>query len=94
MEELMEIHEKRWTVDIFIDEHDGKTRATARLQTRDARPITGVGSARCNPVDRDIPEIGDELATARALSDLSHKLLDATVDDIEALTRRPANLSL
>jgi hypothetical protein len=88
----MEIHEKRWTVEIFIDEHDGKTRARARLQTKDAKPITGVGLARCNPADRDVPEIGDELATARALSDLSHKLLDAAVDDIEAVTQKPATL--
>jgi hypothetical protein len=86
----MENQAKRWTIEIFIDEHDGKTRAKARLQTKGAKPITGVGLARCSPVDRDIPEIGDELATARALSDLSHKLFDATVDDIEAVTHRPA----
>jgi hypothetical protein len=88
----MEIQEKRWMVEILIDEHDGRTRAKARLQTGDAKPITGVGFARCNPTDRDVPEIGDELATARALSDLSHRLLDAAVDDIEAVTQGPVNL--
>jgi hypothetical protein len=40
-----------------------------------------------------VPEIGDELATSRALSDLAHKLLEATVADIEAMTHHPANLS-
>lgn len=32
---------------------------------------------------RDAPEIGDELAVARALSDLGHQLLDAAAGDIE-----------
>ncbi len=81
---------KQWSVEIFIDEHDGKTRAKAKLHTGAAEPLTGVGFARCNPVDTDVPEIGDELATARALSDLAHRLLDATVSDIEAVTHNPA----
>ncbi len=77
---------KQWTVTVDIDEHDGRTRATARLHTRDARPLTAVGSARLNPTDRDVPEIGDELATARALSHLAHTLLDVAADDIAGLT--------
>lgn len=77
---------KQWTVTVDIDEHDGRTRATARLHTRDARPLTAVGTARLDPADRDVPEIGDELATARALSHLAHTLLDAAADDIAGLT--------
>jgi len=80
---------KRWSVSVLIDEHDGKTRATALLQARNTE-VTGVGFARCHPADRDVPAIGDELATARALSDLAHRLFDATVADIEAITHRPA----
>lgn len=34
----------------------------------------------------EVPEIGDELAAARALADLAHYLLDATAADIEQLT--------
>jgi hypothetical protein len=30
-----------------------------------------------------VPEIGDELATCRALAGLAHDLLDATVGDVE-----------
>jgi hypothetical protein len=82
---------KQWSITVLIDEHDGKTRAKARLHSRDAE-LTGVGFARCNPADRDVPEIGDELAVARALADLSHRLLDVTVDDIEQITHRPAVL--
>jgi hypothetical protein len=40
-----------------------------------------------------VPEIGDELATARALADLAYKLLDATAADIEQFTHRPVHLT-
>jgi hypothetical protein len=83
---------KRWTVEIDIDEHDRKTRARARLRTRDDTHLAGVGFARCNPDDPNVPEIGDELATARALSDLAHHLLDAAAIDIEDVTRQPVRL--
>jgi len=81
---------KSWTVHIDIGEHDGTTRAIAHLQTGDQTSLTGTGSARLNPSDPDVPEIGDELAAARALSQLAHVLLDATADDIAALVRQPA----
>ncbi|AEA27017.1 dsRBD fold-containing protein [Pseudonocardia benzenivorans] len=78
------MHEaKRWNVTLDIDEHEGRTRAVAHLHTRDARSLTGEGLARLNPADRDVPEIGDELAVARALDDLAHHLLAAAADDLE-----------
>lgn len=83
---------KRWTVDIYLGEQDGTTYAEARLHTRDATGLRGKGTARCNPADVDVPEIGDELAAARALSDLAHHLLVAAADDIEGVTRKPALL--
>lgn len=89
------MHETRWGMDIFIDEHeDGRTRATARLHGRDRTGLTGVGLARRNPADSDVPEIGDELAVARALADLTHQLLEASAADIESVTGRPAQLSV
>ena len=84
---------KCWTVIIDIDEHDGRTQAVARLHTRDTDTLTGVGLARLNPADRDVPEIGDELAAARALSELGHHLLSAVADDIEAVARGPADVN-
>jgi hypothetical protein len=90
-EQMME--SKVWQVEIQIDEHDGRTRALARLHNRDETGLVGVGLARLNPADRDVPEIGDELAVARALSDLGHKLLEAAAGDIEQITHQPAHLS-
>jgi hypothetical protein len=85
---------KQWQVVIDIDEHDNRTRAVARLRIQDTEKLTGVGLARRNPADQDVPEIGDELAAARALSELSHNLLDAAAADIEKITHRPAHLHL
>ena len=39
-----------------------------------------------------MPEIGDELATARALSDLAHHLLDAAAEDIGSVTQEHVRL--
>jgi hypothetical protein len=82
---------KTWTVQVQIDEHESQTRAVARLRIDDSESITGTGLARLNPDDRDVPEIGDELAVARALSELSHRLLDAAAAEIEQSSGVPAH---
>lgn len=88
------MHEKHWTVEITIDEHESRTRARARLHAAGVDNLVGVGLARLNPDDVNVPKIGDELAASRALSDLAHRLLDATADDIESITHEPAHLRL
>jgi hypothetical protein len=88
------ISSKRWTVQIDIGEHDDerRTHALARLHTPDRTDLRGEGVARRHPVDREVPEIGDELAVARALSDLAHRLLEAAAGDIEQLTHERVRL--
>jgi hypothetical protein len=83
-----------WTVTIDIDEHDGHTRAVARLRTRDTESLVGVGLARLNPADRDVPEIGDEIAVARALADLSRRLLGVAAEDVEQSSGQQPHLVL
>jgi len=78
----------RWQVEVFLGERDGRTHAEARLHTSDRTHLVGTGTARLNPRDRDVPEIGEELAAARALSDLAHKLVEAAASDIEGVTRQ------
>ena len=87
------IHCEEWRTIISIEEHDEHTEAVARLQTRDATHFEGRGRARRNPGDRDVPEIGAELATARALGELAHRLLDAAIGDIEQATGHPAHVA-
>ncbi|MGY1607781.1 MULTISPECIES: DUF1876 domain-containing protein [unclassified Geodermatophilus] len=84
---------KTWTVRIDIGEHDGRTQAVAHLQTRDTERLVGVGSARLAPADRDVPEIGDEIAAARALAELAHRLLQTATEDVEQATGEPAHLA-
>ena len=82
---------KTWTVQVDIDEHEERTRAIARLRTGGDQSLAGTGLARLNPRDRNVPQIGDELAVARALSELSHRLLDAAALDIEQSSGVPAH---
>jgi hypothetical protein len=81
-------------VEIVITEHEDErlTRAEARLHSGVREPVRGEGEARRSPDDREVPEIGDELATSRALADLAYKLLDVTAGDIEQFTHRPVHL--
>ena len=44
------------------------------------------GKARRNPDDPPMPLIGEELAVARALQDLSGQLIEAAQDKIEAFS--------
>jgi hypothetical protein len=81
-----------WSVSIDIGEHAGHTRAVARLRTRDTDRLIGTGFARLDPADRDVPEIGAEIAVARALADLSRRLLGVATEDVEQVTGQPGHL--
>jgi len=80
---------RKWSVEIYIDEHDDerRTHAEARLHSGDRTHLKGEGTAMRNPADPEVPEIGDELAAARALADLAHRLLEAVADDVEQMAR-------
>jgi hypothetical protein len=94
-DEAIVMTSKCWRVEVWIDEHENRTRATARLLSGDGGArLTATGTARCNPTDVNVPEIGEELAAARALSELSHHLLHAAAEDIEAATAQPTHLRL
>lgn len=83
---------KNWSAAITISEHDGVTYAEARLHTLDTDQLIGTGRAKLNPSDLDVPEIGDEVAVARALTDLGRRLLRAATEDIQAISHEPAHL--
>ncbi|MET0416608.1 MAG: DUF1876 domain-containing protein [Actinoplanes sp.] len=89
------MHTRTWTVTVTIseDELQRRTRAAAVLHSDARNPLRGEGEARRCPADAEVPEIGDELATARALADLAYKLLDVTTADIEQFTHQPAHLT-
>ena len=60
-------------VDLRFVEDDDHTEAWATLSTN-AGEFTGWGRARRNPVDRNVPLVGEELAAARALMELANRL--------------------
>ncbi|GGK87324.1 hypothetical protein Sme01_48660 [Sphaerisporangium melleum] len=75
---------KQWTVEVQIteDDNDDRTVARAVLLTPDGTRHESVGYARRNPIDRPIPDIGDELAAGRALADLAGKLTEDAAEDV------------
>lgn len=91
----MKVHSdsRVWTIELVIDENADVTEAKALLRVND-RELGGWGRARRAPKDPDRPQIGEELAAARALSDLSHQLVDAAAAEIEEFEGHRVNVHL
>jgi hypothetical protein len=79
---------KTCQIDVLIEEREERTRAKARLSWG-GKKLVGVGSARLDPADEPVAQIGDELAIARALFDLANQLFALTSSDIQANTHAP-----
>lgn len=80
-----------WNVTIAFTEDDDRTRADAVIELASQR-FHGYGQAKRAPLDPNVPLIGQDLAAARALSDLSHQLMQAAADRIEAFEGHPVKL--
>lgn len=74
--------DQNWQVNVAFTEDGAQTRADAILELAGQR-YHGWGRAKRAPEDPSVPVIGQDLAAARALSDLSHQLLDAAAERIE-----------
>lgn len=83
----------RWPVEISLHEENRETRAEARL-LRNSAGLVGYGVARRNPEDQQVTQIGEEIAAARALSDLAHQLLSDAAGHIEGITHHHAEVNL
>ncbi len=84
----------RWSVRLNIAEIDSQTHAEARLVTPGGDELAGRGEARRNPADREVTEIGEQIAAARALSDLAGQLLHAAAAGIEGITHERTHLHM
>jgi hypothetical protein len=82
---------KFWTVSIKFSEDDDRTRADAELQGAPLQ-LSGFGTSRRNPVDPSLPAVGEAIAAARALGDLSHHLLEQAAHQIESWEGHPVEL--
>ncbi|MFJ9553656.1 dsRBD fold-containing protein [Nocardiopsis sp. NPDC101807] len=84
---------KRWNVDVVVEEESegesARTWAEVGLVADDGTALRGHGMSRKHPTDLDVPEIGEELAVSRALSDLSRQLRQVAAEDINDNTGTP-----
>jgi hypothetical protein len=78
-------------VDVSLTEDADHCEAVARVRVRE-RDFSGWGRARRHPTDPEMPVVGEELAVARALSDVSHQLVVAAADSLESALGRPVAL--
>ncbi|GAA1261871.1 DUF1876 domain-containing protein [Streptomyces aureus] len=81
-------HTTEWKIRLYLFEEDRTTKARLELDTGTAR-LTGHGTARCNPEDRDVPEIGDELAASRAMENMARQLKLTADSDMSAVGAGP-----
>ena len=75
-----------WEVRVSIFGSDDDTEATVVLLADSPTHLSAHGRSHRSSHDRVVPEIGDEVAVARALRRLADQLLETAADDIEGLT--------
>jgi hypothetical protein len=73
-----------WQVRVSIVESDDDTDAHVVLLADSPTHLTASGHSHRSAADSPTPEIGDEVAVARALRRLADRLLDTAAGDIEA----------
>ncbi|MET9958530.1 DUF1876 domain-containing protein [Streptomyces sp. NPDC006326] len=76
-------HTAEWKVRLQVSEEDRTTKARLELDNGSTK-LTGQGTARRNPQDPDVPEIGDELAVARAMENMADQLKRTALGDMSA----------
>jgi hypothetical protein len=77
--------DKVWNVVVEIHERGDDTEARAIMDI-EGTTVGGWGRARRSPDDPGAPHIGEELATARALGDLAHRILEVSAMQVERHT--------
>lgn len=82
MVESSDVRTKQWNLRLDLFEEGDLTKVHAVLDTGD-NILESRASARRNPGDAPVPEIGDEFAAGRALVTLGRRLLRAANDDAE-----------
>jgi Domain of unknown function (DUF1876) len=81
-----------WHIEVEFLEDGDKTRAACLLRLQDGTELRAHGRADRYPSDPAQQRVGEEVAAARALNDLSHQLLAKAGHEIEEVTHQPAHL--
>ncbi|WP_206442271.1 DUF1876 domain-containing protein [Streptomyces boncukensis] len=77
-----------WHVELKFEEDAHRTRAVALVRLPDGSEVRSHGYARRHPVDPNQPRVGEEIAGARALNELTMRLLTKAHDEIDAESGR------
>ncbi|HZX98206.1 MAG TPA: dsRBD fold-containing protein [Dermatophilaceae bacterium] len=85
-------HVREWQVRVSIFESGDDTSANVVLLTEAPTHLTARGQSHRGTADPVVPEIGDEVAVARALRHLADQLLDTAAQDVEAVTGEDAHI--
>jgi hypothetical protein len=79
-------HVREWQVRVSIFESGNDTSANVVLLSDAPTHLSAHGQSHRKNKDTSVPEIGDEVAVARALRHLADRLLETATQDIEAIT--------
>jgi hypothetical protein len=85
-------HVREWQVRVSIFESGDETSANVVLLTEAPTHLSARGQSRRGTGDTPVPEIGDEVAVARALRHLADQLLDTAAQDVAVVTGRQPHL--
>lgn len=80
------LHARDWHVRISVLGDDDDAEARVVLVADSPRHLTAHGHSHRSTSDRSVPEIGDEVAVARALRRLADRLMETAATDIEDVT--------
>ena len=80
-----------WSMELRFEEDEARTKALVTL-TAGSRRLQARGTARRNPLDPNLPRVGEDLAVSRALSQLAHDLLSDAASQLETATHGPAGI--
>jgi hypothetical protein len=85
-------HVRDWQVRVSIFESGDDISAKVVLLSDAPTHLTARGQSHRSPRDTPVPEIGDEVAVARALRHLADQLLEIATQDIDAVTGEDAHI--
>jgi hypothetical protein len=92
-EPVVPAHVTTWNVEVQVFEQGADTSARAVLHAGAVKPLEARGRAHRAETDDDVPEIGDEVAVARALRHLADALLEAASGDLSQIEHRDVTLT-
>jgi hypothetical protein len=85
-------HVRDWNIRVSIFESGDETNANVVLIADSPEQISARGTAHRSSRDASVPEIGDEVAVARALRHLADKLMETAEADVSGMTGEEAHI--